>query len=231
MTVTGTVLSRAARTALAAWPGTPAEARALQGELAERVSLVDMAGRIGLVGGLDVHFSRDGRTSYAAAVLMEGEGRHIVESALAASPTTFPYVSGLLSFRETPVALRALTLLGRRPDLLLVDGQGIAHPRRFGLACHIGLLAGIPTIGVAKSRLIGAHAEPGPERGAFVPLTHKGETIGVVLRSKRNVRPLYVSPGHGISLPRAMSLTLAYTHCYRLPEPTRLADALSRCHG
>ena len=228
--MSGTVLTRAAQAALAAWPSTPAEARALQGELAERVSLVDTLGRVGLVGGLDVHFSRDGTISYAAAVLMDDDGRDVVESALVASPTTFPYVPGLLSFRETPVALQALTLLSRRPDLLFVDGQGIAHPRRFGLACHIGLLAGIPTIGVAKSRLIGSHAEPDHDRGAFVPLTHKGETIGVVLRSKRNVRPLYVSPGHGIGLPRAMSLTLAYTHRYRLPEPTRLADALSRCH-
>ena len=226
-----TPLARAAEASVRVWPQTPAEARALQHELRQRVDLEDRSAEVRHIAGLDVHFSRDGRTSFAAAVLMPVGGDAIEESALAAAPTSFPYVSGLLSFREAPVALKALTLLRRRPDVIFVDGQGIAHPRRFGLACHIGLLAGIPTIGVAKSRLCGTHIEPGTERGAFAPLTDKGETIGVVLRSKPDTRPLYVSPGHGISLPRAMSLTLASVGRYRLPEPTRLADRLSRCHG
>ena len=134
---------------------------------------------------------------------------------------------GLLSFREVPALLAALEALDQMPDLLLCDGQGLAHPRRFGLACHLGVLSGLPSIGVAKSRLIGEHAEPGLEKGSWVPLLDDGETIGAVLRTRHGVRPLYISIGHRVALETAIAYVLACTPRYRLPETTRLADRLA----
>ncbi len=138
---------------------------------------------------------------------------------------------GLLSFREAPALLAALACLSRAPDLLFIDGQGLAHPRRLGLASHVGVLADLPAIGVAKSRLIGTFDPPAPEKGAAAPLIDKGETIGAVVRSRAGVRPLFVSIGHHISLDAAVDLVLEAAPRYRLPEPTRLADRLSRMHG
>ncbi|MEP0841297.1 MAG: endonuclease V, partial [Phycisphaerae bacterium] len=150
----------------------------------------------------------------------------VVEEALAFRPVRFPYVPGLLSFREVPAILAAARGLKTTPDLFMFDGQGYAHPRRFGLACHAGLLLGLPAIGAAKSRLIGRHDEPPPRAGSLAPLMDRGERIGVVLRTRDRVKPLYVSVGHRLTLEDAVAVTLACVTRYRLPEPTRLAHQL-----
>ena len=212
------------------WPRTPEQARALQERLRGRVRLEGEPGRPATVAGVDVHYVRDPDRTWAAAVLLEWENLELRESALAWRPTEFPYVPGLLSFRETPAVLEALACLGTRPDILFVDGHGYAHPRRFGIASHIGLITGIPTIGVAKSRLVGRHEDPGPLPGDRVPLLEDGEQLGVVLRTRRGVRPIYVSVGHAIDLMQAVALVLEACRGYRLPEPTRLADRLCRAH-
>jgi deoxyribonuclease V len=166
----------------------------------------------------------------AAIVVLEYPSLRPLDYAIARRPTTFPYVPGFLSFRETPAVLAALDQLHVRPDLLICDGQGIAHPRRFGIACHVGLLAGMPSIGCAKSRLVGHHAPVPDERGAAVPLTHRGEQIGVALRTRPGTKPLYISVGHRISLDTAIGYVMSCTTKYRLPETTRAADGLAS-HG
>lgn len=217
------------------WPTTLAEAKALQERLRHRVVAKGEPGSLRRIAGIDVHFAApkaadDPGLTWAAVALLDGGSLELVGSALAARPTDFPYVPGYLSFREIPAALAALSLLDEPPDLLMVDGQGIAHPRRLGIAAHLGVLVDLPTVGVAKSRLIGRHEEPDRTRGAWTPLLDKGETIGAVLRTKEGVSPLYVSVGHKVSLEAAIRLVLAAVRRYRLPEPTRLADKLSRMH-
>jgi deoxyribonuclease V len=212
------------------WPTGIAEARAVQERLRGQVVVSDTGARPAHVAGVDIHVAPATGLTWAAIALVELATMELVQSALAAVPTGFPYVPGYLSFRELPAALAALALLTRPPDLLMVDGHGIAHPRRLGIAAHLGVLTGLPSIGVAKSRLIGEHEPPQPARGSRVPLTHKGETLGVVLRSREGARPLYVSVGHRVSLDQALALVLATLTRYRLPEPTRLADKLSRMH-
>lgn len=211
-------------------PGSTVEARTLQERLRHRVRLDDDFGDVRWIAGLDAHYARRAAICWGAAVLLRADGLELVESVLASAPLNFPYVPGLLSFREAPALLAALDLLSVRPDLVLVDGQGIAHPRRLGIASHIGVLADLPTIGVAKSRLIGDSDEPRSERGAAVPLLHQGERIGTVLRTRTGVRPLYVSPGHRVSFETAARWTLNLAPRFRIPEPTRLADRLSRVH-
>jgi deoxyribonuclease V len=213
------------------WPREPAEARALQERLASRVIEKDPSGPVRFVAGVDVHYSASAGLAWAAIAVLEIETLELVESVQLCRAIDFPYITGLLSFREAPAALAAIALLSRPPDLLMVDGQGLAHPRRFGLASHIGCLADLPAIGVAKSRLVGRHEEPPASRGSFVPLEHRGEMIGAVLRSQDRMRPLYVSVGHRITLQTALTLTMACTTRYRMPEPTRIADRLSRAHG
>lgn len=149
------------------------------------------------------------------------------EQAIARRPTSFPYIPGLLSFREIPTVLDALGQLQIQPDLLLCDGQGIAHPRRFGIACHLGLLVDLPSIGVAKSRLIGQHQEVAEQRGSWQPLLDQGEVIGAVLRTRPKTKPLYISPGHRISLETAITYVMSCTTRYRLPETTRWAHRLA----
>ncbi|MCP1727813.1 deoxyribonuclease V [Natronospira proteinivora] len=210
-----------------AWNLTPEEARGLQKTLAERLILNDQLGPVQTVAGVDIGFPRGRGITRAAVVVLRLDDLSVVEQAVAEEPTRFPYVPGLLSFREVPAALRALQRLSRPPDLLLCDGQGTAHPRRFGVACHLGLLSDIPAIGVAKSRLLGEHAPLAREKGAWQPLRDKGETIGAVLRSRAGVRPLYVSPGHRVSLETALHYTSACLGRYRLPETTRVADRLA----
>lgn len=213
------------------WPTTAAEAIAVQKALAPRVRPNGRPGRVRRVAGVDVAFPGGGAVTRAAVVVLSYPGLAVVERAAVEAPTRFPYVPGLLSFREAPAVLAALAALEEPPDLLMVDGQGLAHPRRFGIACHVGLLADLPAIGVAKSRLTGTHAEPGPERGARAPLMDGAETIGMVLRTRAGVRPLYVSAGHRIDLAAAVDWVLACAPRYRLPEPTRLADRLSKGRG
>lgn len=217
---------------LADWPSDLATARAMQEMVRHLVSERAPAGFAPrLVAGVDVHFSRDGRTAFAAAAVLGAGSHELVESAQVALPVSFPYRSGFLSFREVPAALAVLDLLATPVDLVLVDGQGRAHPRRCGFASHLGVLLDRPTIGVAKSRLIGSFVEPPPERGAASPLHDRAEIIGAVVRSKAGCRPLFVSVGHLIDLDGAVAAVLALTGRYRLPEPIRLADRLSRAHG
>jgi deoxyribonuclease V len=178
------------------------------------------------VAGLDAAFSPDGQQCIAGVVLWDIERQCSLEEHTAARTLRFPYVPGLLSFREVPALLAALRKLTRAPDALMCDGQGLAHPRRFGLACHVGVLCGLPSVGCAKSRLIGTHGEPLGTRGGRIPLLDRGEVIGTVLRTKDGVRPVYVSIGHKMDLSAAESLVLRCAVQYRLPEPTRLADRL-----
>lgn len=220
------------------WDLSYAEARELQTRLAGEVEFTALAGQPGLIAGLDCAFSRNGRWIFAAAVLLEVAGIHReadafelrhVETVSAERETTFPYIPGLLSFREAPVCLEAVTRLSREPDLYVIDGQGFAHPRRFGLASHLGLFLDRPTIGCAKSRLIGAFDEPGDEKGAWSPLRDSGEVIGAVVRTRSRVKPVFVSIGHKCTLEDAIRVSLAFTTRYRIPEPTRLAhQAVSR---
>lgn len=214
------------------WPETPAAAIALQTELRSQVRLQDeVRSPLQFVAGVDAGFEDNGQVTRAAVVVLEFPSLQLVEYALEKRPTTFPYVPGLLSFREIPTILAALATLKLSPDLILCDGQGIAHPRRFGIACHLGVIVDRPTIGVAKSRLIGTHNEVPPAKGAWVPLMDQGETIGAVLRSRTNTKPLYISPGHRLTLPTALDLVLQCTPKYRLPETTRLADRLASDRG
>lgn len=203
----------------------------MQEALRGQVVTMGLPGDIRLVAGLDAHYQMAGGLVWGAAALLSWPSLELVESALACQPLDFPYVPGLLSFREAPALLASLACLSRRPDLLFVDGQGIAHPRRLGLASHIGVLADLPTIGVAKSRLTGRFEPPPPEKGARSPLMHGEEVIGAVLRTRARVRPVFVSVGHRIGLEAAVALTLQASPRYRVPEPTRLADKLSRMHA
>ena len=185
------------------WPGSPAEARQQQERLREQVIAEDKLGVVREVAGVDAHYRADHVS--AAVVVMSLPNFATVGSALVHRPLAFPYVPGLLSFREAPAIIEALHQLSERPDLVLVDGQGLAHPRRFGLACHLGVLADVPTIGVAKSRLVGTYEEPGIERGAWSPLTDGGETIGAVLPG----RCMPISSGSGAHFsPRPSAMTL-----------------------
>ena len=206
------------------------EARALQERMRAQVIRRGRPGRVALVAGLDAHYQPGAGRVWGCAVLLTWPALDLVESALASRPLDFPYVPGLLSFREAPALLAALACLSRRPGLLFVDGQGIAHPRRFGLASHVGVAAGIPAIGVAKSRLIGRYEDPPEEKGGRSPLHDGTQVVGAVLRTRSGVRPVFVSVGHRIGLEAAVDFVLAATPRYRLPEPTRLADKLSRMH-
>jgi deoxyribonuclease V len=196
--------------------------------LAVLVRPVPPSGPLRWIAGIDVAVCRDGDRCVAAAVLWDTQDRRVVEERAAWRPVTFPYVPGLLSFREVPAVLAALRRLRRAPDALLCDGHGLAHPRRFGIACHVGLLAGIPTIGCAKSRLVGEHAEPGALRGASAPLIDRGETVGCAVRTRDRVRPVFVSVGHLVDLETAERVVLDCAPLYRIPEPIRLADHLVR---
>jgi deoxyribonuclease V len=209
------------------WNLTPREAIALQQRLRAHVIVTDQLGSVRHVAGTDVGFERDGRVTRAAVAVLSFPALALVDCAIARLPTRFPYVPGLLSFREIPALLAAFDKLQTRPDLILCDGQGVAHPRRCGLASHIGLACGIPSIGVAKTRLIGEHRVPPQRRGAWAPLTDRGETIGAALRSRRGVKPIYVSIGHRVCLATAIKYAMACTGPFRLPETTRWAHRLA----
>lgn len=205
-------------------------ARELQQRLAVSVERADRFGPVQTIAGVDVTYGRRGRAAdaFAAAVLLDAATLAELDRATVLMPVAFPYVPGLLSFREAPAAIAAVDALSRRPDLLICDGQGIAHPRRCGIASHLGLALDLPSIGAAKSRLTGSCAEPPREAGAWSPLLDGDEVIGACLRTRSGVRPLFVSIGHRVSLETAIRLVLACSRRYRLPEPTRLADQASR---
>ena len=207
--------------ALHSWDVTPEEARRLQNGLRTQVVKTDRFGKINTVAGVDIGFKKD--IARASVVVLSFPGLQVVDSVVTESPVRFPYVPGLLSFREIPPLLTAFTQLQTEPDLIIVDGQGIAHPRRFGLASHLGLILNKPTIGCAKSRLWGRYEEPETEQGSYTYLMDKDEVIGAVVRTRKNVKVVYISIGHRISLDSARTLTLACCRGYRLPETTRYA--------
>lgn len=210
------------------WDGSVPAARALQQALAQRVLLRDDYPQpLATVAGFDVGFEDDGATTRAAAVLLDARTLAPLDAQVARVPTSMPYVPGLLSFRELPALLAALSQLSAMPDLAFVDGQGIAHPRRLGIAAHFGVATGLPAVGVAKKILAGDAVAPGPLPGDRSPLVHRGEVVGTLLRSKARCNPLVVSPGHRVSLKGAVALTERFLAGYRLPEPTRLADRLA----
>ncbi len=180
-----------------------------------------------LVAGVDSAFPNGGRTTRAAAVLMSFPDLELIDEAVHEQPTELPYIPGLLSFRELPAVSAALAALRTTPDLVLCDGQGRAHPRRFGIACHLGVSTGLATIGVGKSRLCGVHAQPDQAKGSRVDLLDAGECIGQVLRTRSGVKPVFVSVGHRVSLATAVDLVIECTPRFRLPEPIRRADRLA----
>ncbi|MEB3225230.1 MAG: deoxyribonuclease V [Synechococcus sp.] len=210
------------------WDVSPAAARGIQGELRQWVELENrLPQSIASIAGVDVGFEDHFKITRAAVVVLSFPDLQVIETAIARRPTTFPYVPGLLSFREVPAILEAFAQLTQVPDLVFCDGHGYAHPRRLGIASHLGVLLDLPTIGVAKSRYIGTHRDVFWEKGAWVPLLDQDETIGAVLRSRSNIQPIYVSVGHRLNLATALDFVLACTPKYRLPEPTRLADKLA----
>lgn len=198
----------------------------IQNALRARLIFKPPSRPVHLVGGADVGFADRNETAIAGIVLFSWPGLDVVDVAVAKSPTAFPYIPGLLSFREIPPLLAAFSRLSARPDLLFCDGQGLAHPRRLGLACHLGLILDMPTIGCAKSVLVGKFEEPASKRGSRSAMTDQAETVGTALRTRDNVRPLYVSPGHLMDIDTAVRFVLAAGRGYRLPEPTRHAHNL-----
>lgn len=213
---------------LHAWHLTPDEAERLQADLASRLILHWDDRPVTCVGGVDV--SIKGQIARCAVVVLRYPDLTVLTTATAVTSVTFPYIPGLLAFREGPAVLMAWEQLEHRPDLLLFDGQGIAHPRRLGIAAHMGLWLDCPTIGVAKSRLYGRHQEPGPNRGDRVWLYDErdpGQVIGAVVRTRAGVRPVYVSPGHRMDISNAVAFVLACCRGFRLPEPTRWAHRLA----
>lgn len=209
------------------WDVSPAEAIAIQREMRARVLARDDLPPVRTVAGVDVGFEEQGRIARAAVAVLRLPGLEPVAEVVARSPTAFPYVPGLLSFREVPVVAEALARLAEPPDVVLCDGQGYAHPRRFGLACHLGVWTGLPTVGVAKTRLVGEHGDVPMGRGEWCPLRDHGEVIGAVLRTRQGVKPIYVSLGHRVSLATAIELVMRCVTRYRLPETTRRAHRLA----
>ncbi|MFF5210926.1 endonuclease V [Streptosporangium sp. NPDC000396] len=208
-------------------PRTIAEAEAIQDELRP---LLDLTGpgplRPARVAGVDVAY--DGERLAAAVAVLDGTTLEVVEQVAVSGRVAFDYVPGLLAFRELPTLLQALDRLTVTPDLIVCDGYGLAHPRRFGLACHLGVLTGLPTIGVGKTPFVGSYPDPAPERGSWTDLTLDGDVVGRVLRTRNGVKPVFVSVGHRVDLDTACSNVLALTPNYRLPETTRVSDRLSR---
>ncbi len=214
--------------ALHAWALSVSEAKRLQGELAARLVLDWDDRPVTFVGGVDVAVK--GEIARSAIVVLRYPELTPVTAAVAETPVAFPYIPGLLGFREGPAILAAWERLDHRADVLLFDGQGIAHPRRLGIAAQMGLWFDCPTIGVAKSRLYGRHQEPGPQRGDWVWLYDEqdpAQVIGAVVRTRSGVKPVYVSPGHRMDIAHAVALVLACCRGFRLPEPTRLAHHLA----
>ena len=209
------------------WSQSVEEAKIVQQQLRTKVIKENQFPEIRYVAGVDVGFQNNYQITQAAVAVLSFPDLTLVDQAIAQCPTTFPYIPGFLSFREIPAILLALKKITIVPNLILCDGQGFAHPRRFGLACHLGVLLNLPTIGVAKSLLIGNHGDLAPNKGNWQLLKHQGETVGAVVRSRSKVKPIYVSIGHKIDLPTAIEYTLRCTTKYRLPETTRWADKLA----
>ncbi len=212
----------------AGWPGDVTAAEAMQLRLRRQVDLANHVADPGSVAGLDVSYAKNSDRVVAAAVVIDVVTLATVESALVDGEATVPYAPGLLGFREVPLLAEALSRLARPPDVLVCDGFGLAHPRRFGLACHLGVVTGIPAFGVAKTPFLASFDDPGPHRGDFSALADGGEVLGRVVRTRDRVKPVFVSVGHRIDLDTATALTLRLCAGFRLPETTRRADHLSR---
>jgi deoxyribonuclease V len=210
---------------LHSWDLTPKEAVEIQKKLSGRILREYRLETVRLVAGADIAISKNPPLAYAGVVVLSFPDLKIVETQQSVLELAFPYIPGLLAFRESPALLKTFEKLRHEPDLVMIDGQGLAHPRGFGIACHIGLWLEKPTIGCAKSRLFGEHGPLGHERGSRTPLTgNQNRVIGTVLRTKDNTNPVYVSVGHRIDLPAAVRYTLDCARGYRIPEPTRQAD-------
>ncbi len=209
------------------WPETIEEAIAIQEHLRPLVITENQLETVRYVAGVDVGYNSADSVSLAAVTVLSFPDLQLQQQSVVRSPTAFPYIPGFLSFREVPAVLDALENISLKPDLILCDGQGLAHPRRFGLACHLGVLTGIGTIGVAKTRFVGEHSEVGLERGSWQPLLEDGSIVGAALRTQTGVKPIYVSIGHRINLISAIEYVLRCTPRYRLPETTRSADRLT----
>ncbi len=205
------------------WAVSVQEAFRIQEELRDKLVLEDVPDPPESIAGIDVSFTRGSNLVHAAIVVLERDSLKPIEIVAATQEPVFPYIPGLLSFREGPVVLQAYEKLSREPDLLMFDGQGIAHPRGLGLASHMGVLFDRPSIGCAKSRLVGEFKEPKQKRGSMRTLSFQRRKVGVVLRTKDNTKPLFISPGHRITVETAARLVLEAGRGYRLPEPTRRA--------
>ena len=212
------------------WSLTPRQAIRLQKRLAARVRIESLGRPIRIVAGADVAFGPDGQRCLAGVVVWDLKTGAVLEEKLAWREVRFPYVPGLLSFREAPAVLAAVRKLETTPELFIFDAHGLAHPRRLGLASHAGLLMDRPAVGCAKSRLCGQHRPPPSARGRFAPLIHQDETVGAVLRSRAGVKPVFVSAGHRVTLDDAIRVVMDCITRYRLPEPTRLAHILVTRH-
>jgi deoxyribonuclease V len=208
------------------WDLTPSEAVALQRELRSQVRVEPLRRPIRTIAGADISFDKGSSVVYAGVVVLSLPSLQMVEEATVVTEARFPYVPGLLSFRESPCLLEAWAMLKTEPDAIMIDGHGYAHPRRAGIACHFGLLVERPSLGCAKSVLVGKYEEPSPGRGAWTPLVDKGEVVGAALRTKDRTTPVYVTVGHLIDLESAIELTMACGGGYRIPEPTRRAHLL-----
>jgi deoxyribonuclease V len=209
-------------------PESAQDAVLIQQEMRDYVRVSDDFGTVKYIAGIDVGYDLQTNTSKAALVIMDTDRLLPLETVIATDPTPFPYIPGLLSFREAPVIIKALEQVKKKPDMIFIDGQGIAHPRGLGIASHIGVLTGYPSIGVAKSVLCGSYKEPGVKKGQSEPLIYKSNKIGTVLRSRDNVKPLFISPGHKIGHESAVDFVQRCLTRYRLPEPNRIADKLSK---
>ncbi len=208
---------------LHSWDVTPAEAIANQKSLAGLVNIRPLNKHVKTVAGIDLSFDKHSNLLFAAVLVFRFPGMHHLETKTSVKKAIFPYVPGLLSYREIPPLIDCFKQIRNEPDVILCDGQGLAHPRRFGLACHLGILLNKASVGCAKSRLVGNGDEPGKKKGDFSPLFDKGEEIGRIVRTRDNVKPLYISSGHLVDLETSVWITLECCGRFRLPEPTRLA--------
>ncbi len=208
------------------WTDDIGEAVRIQNEIAEAVRLTPLISEPETVAGMDVAFTD--REAVCAVVVMRYKELEIIEERILKDSIPFPYIPGYLSFREGPLMKKALECLNTKPDILLIDGQGIAHPRGVGIATHIGVLTGLPSVGCAKSKLVGEYEEPCSEKGCWSRLIHEGKTVGAAVRTRTGVKPVFVSPGHLVTLDDAVRVVLHCSTKYRLPEPIRRADHLSR---
>jgi deoxyribonuclease V len=210
------------------WKVTPQEAIRIQEELRERLRLRPPKAPFKMIAAADVSYSLADDRVYAAFLLFSYPDLALMESASARGRVSFPYIPGLLTFREAPILLKAFSRLKARPDLLLFDGQGMAHPRSMGIAAHMGILLNLPAIGCAKSRLFGEEAEPGPDQGNVIPLLDHGRRVGMIVRTRAGVKPVYVSPGHRMDLDTSIKILLSLCRGYRIPEPLRVARLYAR---